>query len=86
MTAAVINLAAAAWVAKRKAALEAASTKEADETIAVLAEVYDGTLPPKVPFTEAAIRALVRSAFNAGALYEIARQETVVAAARGEVQ
>jgi hypothetical protein len=68
------SLSAIAWVSKQRAAIRAASLKEQDETLEALRGVYGGDLlPEKLPFTIPAIRALINSAFMAGAAYEIAR-------------
>lgn len=71
-----------ARVSRLSAALRAAANVEADETIAVLrvsyaeVEAETGIRAPSVfPFSDEHIRALVVSAFNAGALYECRRRD-----------
>jgi len=76
------DLADIARVSRLSAALRAAANIEADETIAALrvatAKVAEHTgqpAPTRFLFGDEHIRALVVSAFNAGALYECRRRD-----------
>lgn len=60
-------------VVKERAATEAAITREADETVAALKQALGGEFPDPIPFTPEHVRALVRSAFLAVAVYQMDR-------------
>lgn len=72
------GLAAARYVMQQRAALIAAGDQEGRDTLAALAEACGGEWPNPAPMSHDHIRALIRSAFNAGALYECQRRDGVL--------
>lgn len=64
-----------AYVARERGKLLLAGEQEARETLADLAKACGGTMPERLSFTAEHITSLVKSAFNAGALYEAERRD-----------
>lgn len=67
-------------VVKERAATEAAITREADESVAALKQAFGGEFPDPIPFTPDHVRALVRSAFLAGVVWQMDRATARVVA------